>query len=231
MEQSKRSIPNYFLDTNSHVCIATTTTKENTHITLSLSPKKQIMKHSALALGGGGGGGGGGGATRYEKISLLRRGADPAALASSSSSLLNTAIATADATASSSSSDDDDDDEDDMATQAKCQPLYESECDRARDCTWCVSRAVPSGCYASSLVTRLPERTFECSAAGTTTASASSSASSAETKKETKEEKNEVFEVFDFAGGTTLTLSSAEVDKAFCDASSPISLAGYMNGE
>ena len=173
------------------------------------------------------GGGGGAVVPRYEKISLLRRGADPAALASSSSSLSNTATATADDAAASSS--DDDEDDDDMAIQAKCQPLHESECDRARDCTWCVSRAVPSKCYASSLVARLPEKTFEC-AAGTTTASASSSESSAE-KKEKEEEKNEVVEVFDFAGGTTLTLSSAEVDKTFCDASSPISLAGYMNGE
>ena len=197
------------------------------------------MKHSALALaflasrisssaGQGGGGGGGAVVPRYEKISLLRRGADPAALAPSSSSLSNTAIATDDAAASPPSSDDDDE-EDDMAIQAKCQPLRESECDHARDCAWCVSRAVPSKCYASSLVARLPAKTFEC-AAGTTTASASSSESSAEKKKK-KEEKNEVFEVFDFAGGTTLTLSSAEVDKTFCDASSPISLAGYMNGE
>jgi hypothetical protein len=267
------------------------------------------MKHSALALaflasrisssaGQGGGGGGGAVVPRYEKISLLRRGADPAALAPSSSSLSNTAIATADDADASPPSSDDDEEDDDMAIQAKCQPLRESECDHARDCAWCVSRAVPSKCYASSLVARLPAKTFEC-AAGTTTASASSSASSAE-KKETKEEKNEVFEdedddiirqngcyplsdiecdrarncqwcedqcidkddpcpiaettsasssassaekkktketknkvveVFDFAGGTTLTLSSAEVDKTFCDASSPISLAGYMNGE
>ena len=198
------------------------------------------MKHSALALallasrisssaGQGGGGGGGAVVPRYEKISLLRRGADPAALASSSSSLSNTATATADDAAASPPSSDDDEENDDMAIQAKCQPLRESECDRARDCTWCVSRAVPSKCYASSLVARLPAKTFEC-AAGTTTASASSSESSAEKKKK-KEEKNEVFEVFDFDGRHTLTLSSAEVDKTFCDASSPISLAGYMNGE
>ena len=157
------------------------------------------------------GGGGGGAVPRYEKIALLR-GADPASAASApSSSSKGTAVA-----AASSSSDDD------MAVQARCQTLPESECDLAPDCSWCVSGAVPSACYASSLSGRLPERTFVCAKAET--------ASSASSVGEGREKKTKVVEVFDFAG-TTLTLSSAEVDKTFCDASSPISLAGYMNGE
>jgi hypothetical protein len=38
-------------------------------------------------------------------------------------------------------------------------------------------------------------------------------------------------QTFHLKENITLTLSSAEVDKNFCDPSSPLSLAGYMNGE
>jgi hypothetical protein len=38
-------------------------------------------------------------------------------------------------------------------------------------------------------------------------------------------------QTFNLKENITLTLSSAEVDKNFCDPSSPLSLAGYMNGE
>lgn len=38
-------------------------------------------------------------------------------------------------------------------------------------------------------------------------------------------------QTFNLKENITLTLSSAVVDKDFCDPSSPLSLAGYMNGE
>ena len=47
----------------------------------------------------------------------------------------------------------------------------------------------------------------------------------------TKQTVTERVQSFTLKEGITLTLSSAEVDKNFCDPSSPLSLAGYMNGE
>jgi hypothetical protein len=119
-------------------------------------------------------------------------------------------------------------DDDEMAIQARCQPLHEFECDQAHDCTWCVSKAVSSACYASSLArNRLPKGTFVCA-----DASSSNDDDDEKNKSMGEKEKEKVVEIFDFADrGVKLTLSSAEVDKEFCDASSPLSLAGYMNGE
>ena len=83
--------------TRRHTTSASQQQPKRTHTTRSLSPQKQIMKPSALALAllasrissSAGQVGGGGAVPRYEKISLLR-GGDPAAFASSSSSLSNT---------------------------------------------------------------------------------------------------------------------------------------------
>ena len=47
----------------------------------------------------------------------------------------------------------------------------------------------------------------------------------------TKQTVTETVQSFTLKEGITLTLSSAEVDKNFCDPSSPLSLAGYMNGK
>lgn len=55
----------------------------------------------------------------------------------------------------------------------------------------------------------------------------SDSATIATTTKQTTKK----VQTFDLKENITLTLSSAEVDKNFCDPSSPLSLAGYMNGE
>ncbi|KAL3777836.1 hypothetical protein ACHAW5_003030 [Stephanodiscus triporus] len=115
-----------------------------------------------------------------------------------------------------------------MAVQARCQPLVKLDCDASPDCTWCESRAVSSACYATSLArTRLPKETFVCDAEkkveGTAVLEGAGGTGSASIKEKKK------VETFDLVEGLTLTLSSAEVDKTFCDASSPLSMAGYMN--
>jgi hypothetical protein len=179
------------------------------------------MKHSALALAllasrisssagqGGGGGGGGGGAVvpRYEKISPLRRAPTPP---------LSPPPRPREKKETKEEKNEVFEDEDvmidDIITQTGCYPLSDIECDNARNCQWCEEQCIG--------------RDEACPFAETT-----SPTPRPREKKETKETKNKVVEVFDFAGGTTLTLSSEEVDKTFCDASSPISLAGYMNGE
>ena len=47
----------------------------------------------------------------------------------------------------------------------------------------------------------------------------------------TKKATNVNVQTFNLKEGVTLTMSAGEVDKDFCDASSPVSLAGYMSGE
>ncbi|KAL9187053.1 hypothetical protein ACHAXT_010773 [Thalassiosira profunda] len=99
---------------------------------------------------------------------------------------------------------------DDLAT---CIALTaEDQCQKNGACTWCEAGAVPSACYPSSMTAQLPAGVFMCD------------------KNEQAEEKTErKVETFDLVEGVTLTLDAAEVDKDFCDASSPLSLAGYMN--
>ncbi len=52
-----------------------------------------------------------------------------------------------------------------------------------------------------------------------------------DTSSTTNQNTIKKIQTFNLKEGITLTLSSDEVDKSFCDPSSPLSLAGYMNGE
>ncbi|KAL7541563.1 hypothetical protein ACHAXR_012801 [Thalassiosira sp. AJA248-18] len=111
-----------------------------------------------------------------------------------------------------------------------CMALSARDNCNANDiCTWCDAGAVPSACYPTELTAQLPEGVFDCSKrSGVTTAKADVAAAPAEDeKKEKKRGKNS--QTFNLKEGVTLTLDSAEVDQNFCDASSPLSLAGYMN--
>jgi cathepsin A (carboxypeptidase C) len=70
------------------------------------------------------------------------------------------------------------------------------------------------------MIGRLPPGVFECSGGSSVKVE-----ESAPVEPESKKKK----ETFNLKEGVTLTLSSGEVDRDFCDASSPLSLAGYMN--
>ena len=72
------------------------------------------------------------------------------------------------------------------------------------------------------MTARLPAGVFQCDKTTTILEAAETPAAAAVSKK---------VQTFNLKESITLTLSSAEVDKSFCDASSPLSLAGYMNGE
>lgn len=128
-----------------------------------------------------------------------------------------------------------DDDATAMAAQVKCMAFKETnQCNADADCTWCEAGAVPSACYGSVMSEKLPSGTFKC---GHKSSSESTSSVVVEGVLNDAEEKIEkivgkvdkMLEIFAFKKGMTHTLSSAEVDKTFCDASSPLSLAGYMN--
>lgn len=123
---------------------------------------------------------------------------------------------------------------------ATCGALSsDSDCNSNKSCTWCVSGAVPSACYPSSMTSRLAAGVFDCSGGERAAGAAASSAEAVmesfsppqEKPKGEKAEKKKAKETFNLKAGVTLTLDSAEVDGDFCDASSPLSLAGYMTGE
>lgn len=129
---------------------------------------------------------------------------------------------------------------------AACQALSpggKGGCNANDSCTWCVAGAVPSSCYPKSMAGRLPAGVFECGSSGGDAVDvgspsateveeedpvAEAEAASPSSHEESSPKKKKM-QTFNLKEGVTLTLDAAEVDKNFCDASSPLSLAGYMN--
>mmetsp|Transcript_6680 Transcript_6680/g.11905 ORF Transcript_6680/g.11905 Transcript_6680/m.11905 type:complete len:605 (+) Transcript_6680:89-1903(+) len=117
-----------------------------------------------------------------------------------------------------------------------CTALSSSgNCNENNSCTWCVAGAVPSACYPTVMASQLPAGVFQCSTKTAAKADfAEAAASIVDTiveaaLPEEKKVSKKVKQTFNLKEGVTLTLDTAEVDKDFCDASSPLSLAGYMN--
>lgn len=79
------------------------------------------------------------------------------------------------------------------------------------------------------MTAKLPAGVFQCEKTTTTTTTIVQSAEMPEAVVAAPLSKK--VQKFNLKESLTLTLSSSEVDKNFCDASSPLSLAGYMNGE
>lgn len=122
-------------------------------------------------------------------------------------------------------------DADESELLATCGALSSSgNCNSNNSCTWCDAGAVPSACYPTVMTSKLPAGVFQCS-----TKSAAKAAEFAEDTiveaalPEEKKVSKKGKQTFNLKEGVTLTLDTAEVDKDFCDASSPLSLAGYMN--
>lgn len=110
--------------------------------------------------------------------------------------------------------------DDDSEILKNCMSLStsgQSGCNADESCSWCLSGAVPSACYPTSMTAQLPAGVFQCDKGTNAKVAGTPFPKKAQT--------------FNLKESITLTLSSAEVDKNFCDASSPLSLAGYMNGE
>jgi len=119
-------------------------------------------------------------------------------------------------------------DDDEGQLLATCGALSSSgDCNADESCTWCVAGAVPSSCYPTSMASRLPEGVFQCSKSSANVAAAAAPTVDAAPREEAPMKK--AAQTFNLKEGVTLTLDTAEVDKDFCDASSPLSLAGYMN--
>ena len=115
-------------------------------------------------------------------------------------------------------------------------------CNLNEDCVWCNCEAVPSSCFSKEAAHKLPDRVYSCDFASSDAAANTESIISemveeeevveeAEEKswKTTAEKANKVQSFL--MEGVELHLATDEVPGDFCDASSPLSLAGYMNGE
>ena len=153
---------------------------------------------------------------QHKKISLLRGPADITPTIVSLESFVTAEVEDGDDAA--------------MAAQQKCMAFKgTNECNADVDCTWCVAGAVPSACYGSIMSEKLPEGTFKCGHKSSTGESTSSAVVEGTLLNDAEEKIEKIVEIFALKKGMTHTLTSAEVDKTFCDASSPLSLAGYMN--
>mmetsp|Transcript_29880 Transcript_29880/g.54929 ORF Transcript_29880/g.54929 Transcript_29880/m.54929 type:complete len:637 (-) Transcript_29880:854-2764(-) len=127
-------------------------------------------------------------------------------------------------------------DPDEAAMLATCSALSASgDCNSDDSCTWCLSGAIPSACYPTVMTSRLAAGVFDCSGknveqtvAKTETVVVESDTPPLPKEKKTSK-KTKASYTFNLKAGVTHTLDAAEVDGNFCDASSPLSLAGYMN--
>ncbi len=132
----------------------------------------------------------------------------------------------------------------DQKMLAMCQQQDDSSCATNDDCVWCECEAVPSSCFSKQAAHLLPDRVYTCAFSSSDAAAAKNTESISEKLEEEAEEAVEEVEkswqataekatkVQSFLmEGVELNLAADEVAGDFCDASSPLSLAGYMNGE
>mmetsp|Transcript_17629 Transcript_17629/g.28509 ORF Transcript_17629/g.28509 Transcript_17629/m.28509 type:complete len:600 (-) Transcript_17629:643-2442(-) len=125
-------------------------------------------------------------------------------------------------------------DADESELLATCSALSDSnDCNSNDSCTWCLSGAIPSACYPTVMTSRLAAGVFDCSGKDVEQIAAKavvveSDASPLPKENKTSKKKKASY-TFNLKAGVTHTLDAAEVDGNFCDASSPLSLAGYMN--
>ena len=200
---------------------------------------KATMKLSALALAllaapttaqHGGGGSGGSTTTKYKK---MIRGADDLATTATAGPrpalplILNADGGDGDTTTGEL-----------VKTCASLSATGQNGCNANTSCSWCVSGAIPSACYPTSMVSQLAGGVFQCDKKETTSTTTTTTfdvqhqaAEMAPAAAAVAATSSKKVQTFNLKESITLTLSSSEVDKSFCDASSPLSLAGYMNGK
>ncbi len=130
----------------------------------------------------------------------------------------------------------------DQKMLAMCQQTQDdTSCSANENCVWCECEAVPSSCFSKQAAHLLPDRVYTCAfSSSDATAAESISEKLEEVVEEAVEEVEKSWKataekatkVQSFLmEGVELNLASDEVAGDFCDASSPLSLAGYMNGE
>jgi hypothetical protein len=219
-----------------HKTNRTTNRTSSSQTTATETQTKATMKLSALALAllaapivgttaqhGGGGGNGGSTTTKYKK--MIRGADDLATTATAGPRPALPLILNADGDTTTGEL---------VKTCASLSATGQGGCNANTSCSWCVSGAIPSACYPASMVSQLAGGVFQCdkkettSTTTTTTFDVQHQAAEMTPAAATSSKK---VQTFNLKESITLTLSSSEVDKSFCDASSPLSLAGYMNGK
>lgn len=111
-----------------------------------------------------------------------------------------------------------------------------NSCNSNEDCVWCECEAVPSACFSKQSAPHLPELVYTCSSDAAATGESTFSevieevAENVEQSWQATAEKATKVQSF-LLDGVELNLATDEVASDFCDAASPLSFAGYMNGE
>ena len=111
-----------------------------------------------------------------------------------------------------------------------------NSCNSNEDCVWCDCEAVPSACFSKQSAPHLPELVYTCSSDAAATGESTFSevieevAENVEQSWQATAEKATKVQSF-LLDGVELNLATDEVASDFCDAASPLSLSGYMNGE
>ncbi|KAL7465694.1 hypothetical protein ACHAXS_006019 [Conticribra weissflogii] len=121
-------------------------------------------------------------------------------------------------------------DGDEASLLKECTALTSgADCDSHDKCTWCRAGAVPNECVPITMAGRLPAGVFQCSKSSSGASVVEEGGAVAEELENFEKVAKRMKESFELKQGVTLTLSTDEVDKNFCDANSPLSLAGYVN--
>lgn len=115
-----------------------------------------------------------------------------------------------------------------------------TSCNAIDECIWCECEAVPSACFSKQAAPRLPPRVYTCRSSSDAAPPESIISEKVEEVIEEVVEKVEqswqataekATKMQSFLlEGVELNLATDEVAGDFCDATSPLSLAGYMNG-
>lgn len=179
----------------------------------------------------GGGGNGGSTTTKYKK---MIRGADDLATTATAGPRPALPLLLNDGDTTTSEL---------VKTCASLSATGQNGCNANTSCSWCVSGAIPSACYPASMTAQLPGGVFQCDKKETTSTTTTTTTfdvqhqaaemtpAAAAVVASSSATSSKKVQTFNLKESITLTLSSSEVDKSFCDASSPLSLAGYMNGK
>jgi len=108
-----------------------------------------------------------------------------------------------------------------LATTEECNGFGSKQSCVSSGCTWCDCAAVPSACYTQEQAASLPSGVFTCEGP-----SFSDAGSETKSKDLTTGTTTATYELFP---GLNFEVTDGPVDPSFCDASSPLSLSGYMD--
>ena len=113
-----------------------------------------------------------------------------------------------------------------LSTKEDCNGLTNQQSCLSSSCFWCECAAVPSACYTQEQANSLPSGVFTCQGP-----SAVKEAGAGDDEASTSEAtlQGTSTSSYELLPGLNFEMTDGPVDPDFCDASSPLSLSGYMN--